>query len=336
MIATASLLLCTLAGATIQNPQSHAGEAKPNLLDTVVAKVGDTTIRLADIKAEVNRIVPLEFFHARLPEEQKKETYQKAFDSLVEKALIQQDARLRGIEIDDDALHEEFHKTLSKAGPQYENISDEQFEDLLQNYRPLVVRRLLIDRNEARFQASLPAVTDEMVRERYEKEKDQLQAPVEARFLHILAKVAPSAGQAEAMAVRQELEKLRVKIEEGAAFEELAKQYSDDIYASQGGDMGFIAKGAFQIGELNDAAFALKDGEVSQVLSSLYGFHLLKRVETKPARLLKFEEAAPRLREALQLEIQEKARKAWIESMKQAIGVEILVQLDDDLVQAEE
>jgi len=335
MFVAASLLLCTFAGAMDQDSQAP-DTSPPSLLETVVAKVGILEIDLADVKAEVNRIVPLEFFHARLPEDQKEETYRKALDSLIEKGLIQQDAMERGIEIEEQAMRAEFHRTLTKAGAQYADIQEDEFLQLLEQYRPMVERRLLIDRNEARFQETLPKIGEAEVQQRYQELKDDLVSPQEARFLHIMAKVAPSAGQAEAMVVRDELKKLRTRIEQGESFAELAKRFSDDIYSSQGGDMGFIAEGAFQISELNKAAFALKDGEMSEVLTSLYGFHLLRRIETRPARKLSLEEAAPILRATLEEETQFAAREAWISSMKESIGVEILIDLNQNILPSQD
>jgi len=302
-----------------------------DLLATVVAHVGTMDIDLRAVKAEVNRIVPLEFFHARLPENQREETYRKALQSLIEKALMQQDAVARGLRATEDELRAEFHRTLAKAGPQYTDLSEDKFAELLEQYRPMVERRLLIDKNEARFEASVQGVSEQDLQDAYEARKAELFAPQEARFLHILAKVAPSAG-----AVRGEMEKLRQQIVAGESFADLARQYSDDIYGQQGGDMGFIAEGAFQIGELNKAAFALADGETSEVLSSLYGFHLLQRVETKAERPLSYEEAAPMLRQAMALERHDAARTAWIAQMEDAIGVAILFDLNDEILPQED
>ncbi len=323
MLHTSALLILALqTGSAVNEGQEPQA---PPILDQVIAKAGATEINLRDVRAEVNRIVPLTFFHAKLPEEKKLATYREALDNLIEKALIEQDAAIRGIKVSEQELQAEFRKTLKKAGPQYDDIDQAQFLDLLDNYRPKVTRRVLIDKNEARFEKTLKPVTKEMVQAHYEQNKEHMITTEEARFLHILRKVPPSAGGEEGLAIRQDIEGLLEQIRAGADFVELAKEHSEDIYASHGGDMGFLKSGAFQISELNDAAFLLEDGETSGILISLYGFHILRRVESKPQRQLTLEEAEEGLRLEMDYEMRNSARKAWIEQMTGDLGVEELV-----------
>jgi len=334
MLPSALLLLFAVQSAPAPVTQSPETSIPP--LERVVTQVGTVGITLGDVRGEVNRLVPLTFFHTRMPEEKKLATYKKALGNLVESALIHQDALARKIPSTEKEIRAEFRVALTKVGKQYANISDAEFSTLLDTYRVQVVRRLLIDKNEARFEAELPEVSEEAVLKRFEMIKEELITPEEARFLHILCKVPPVVDKAEGIAIRAEIDALRQRLVDGENFEQLAKEYSDDIFASVGGDMGFIQTGAFSIRELNSSAFALKDGETSEVLISLYGFHILRRVETRAPRRLTLEEAQPDIRIGLAMEIRATARIAWLAEISASIGVEELITLDDDQLPATE
>lgn len=325
-----SALLLLLAVQSTPAPAIQSPESVVPPLERVVTQVGVVGITLGDVRAEVNRLVPLTFFHTRMPEEEKLSTYKKALGNLVESALIHQDALARKIPTSEKEIRAEFRNALAKVGNQYANISEAEFAELLETYRVQVVRRLLIEKNKARFAAELPEVTEEAVLKRYEMIKDELMTPEEARFLHILCKVPPVVEKAEGIAIRAEIDALHQRLVDGEDFEKLAKEFSDDIFASVGGDMGFIQTGAFSIRELNSSAFALQDGETSEVLISLYGFHILRRVETRAPRQLSFEEAQPEIRIGLAMEIHAAERVAWLAEIGESIGVEELITLDDD------
>lgn len=328
MLYTALLAILALQGNPAEATQSPEQSVAP--LQRVVTKVGKLDITLGDVRAEVNRLVPMTFFHSNLPEEEKLSTYKTALGNLVEKSLIHQDAIARGMNPTEEQIRAEFHITLQKAGPEYANLPDEKFEELLGVYRPKVIRRLLLDQNEARFVTSIPKIKDDAVKARYEMIQSELFSPEEARFQHILCKVPPSASRQEGAAVRKEIDALHTRLVDGEDFGEVAKEFSDDIFASVGGDMGFVEKGAFSIRELDASAFKLADGEISTVLTSLYGFHILRRLETRPSRQLSFEEVAAGLRTGLEMESKSVAREAWMNEMREKIGVTELIKLEDD------
>ena len=319
--------------SALQNPPAEATSSQDTSIDPlqrVVTIVGSEEIKFLDIRAEVNRLVPLNFYHAKLPEEERVATYRKALKNLVEKSLIYQDAVARGLQITEEDIRTEFRAALDKAGPQYAEISDQEFDELLEEYRPRVARRVLIDRNEERFEASIPVVTEEAMKERFEATRDMWVTPEEARFRHIMVRVEPSASTQEKDSIRQQVEALQKRLLDGEDFAAAAEKYSDDIYATVGGDMGFIVKGAFRLRDVDASAFELQDGEISDVIKSLYGFHIVLRVETNPARPLTFEEAKADLREVLEVETRMVAREAWLESMRNSLGVKELITLEDE------
>ena len=102
-------------------------------------------------------------------------------------------------------------------------------------------------------------------------------------------------------AARRKLEDLLKRIRQGADFAELAKQHSKDDSAAEGGDMGFVVRGQL-VPELDTALFTLKEGEVSEVLESAFGLHLLRAVEKQEDRTKDLSEVRDEIVEALKRE----------------------------------
>ncbi len=83
---------------------------------------------------------------------------------------------------------------------------------------------------------------------------------------------------------KKKAEDILAKIKAGGDFADLAKQYSQDTSASNGGDLGYFSKGKM-VPEFEKAAFALKSGEVSAVVKTVYGYHIIKVVDVKDAEI---------------------------------------------------
>ncbi|MHC4078895.1 MAG: peptidylprolyl isomerase [Planctomycetota bacterium] len=313
---TVSVLLCLPVAA-----QSRPTPTKPQ--QGLVATVGTVRITVADLRAETNRLLPLTFFHSRVKKSEMDRIRAQALEKLVEKALLYQDARQRGITATAEEIRAEFTKALEKAGPRYKNLPDQEKAALLEQYRPLVIRRILLDKNEARFLSSLPPVDETAVRRRYEENKDRLLAPVEAHLQHILIKVAPSASDREIRALQQRIAAARKELQDGQPFAAVAKKYSEDIYTKRGGDLGFVKQGGFLHGPVDVAAFELKEGELSEVISSIYGFHLVRCVKIKPRRTLRLEEVRKVLAAQLQAETREQAREGNLAKLRTRFPVKI-------------
>ena len=106
----------------------------------------------------------------------------------------------------------------------------------------------------------------------------QYTTPAQARASHILFKTE---GKDE-NAVRAQAEEVLKKSKAGADFAELAKQYSeDDSNKDRGGDLDYFGKGRM-VPEFEAAAFALKSGEISELVKTPFGFHIIKMVDNQP------------------------------------------------------
>lgn len=168
--------------------------------------------------------------------------------------------------------------------------------------------RKFYDANQARFQVPEQArleyvmfsaqslgsqgeVTEADLRKWYDEHADLFRSAEERRARHILVQVEQGASAAAKQAARKKVEQLLVTLKaDPEKFAALARTSSDDkMSATQGGDLGFFAKGAM-VKAFEDAAFSLKPNEISGVVESEFGFHIIQVTELKPAKQRSFDE----------------------------------------------
>ena len=136
-------------------------------------------------------------------------------------------------------------------------------------------------------------VSAEDARKYYDEHQSEFGAPEERQAAHILVTATAAAPQAEQDAAKAKAEQLLQQVRlNPAKFAELAKQNSQDPgSAANGGDLGFFGRG-MMVKPFEDATFALKQqGEITELVKSDFGYHIIKLLSVKPARLLPFDEA---------------------------------------------
>src|SRR5262249_36993865 len=132
--------------------------------------------------------------------------------------------------------------------------------------------------------------SDDQLRQYYSANKDYFDR-VEVKVSHIMIRVGPGAMPTERAAAKDKLRALRAEIVAGRLdFAEAAKKHSQCPSAPQGGDLGYILpKGMLTDEAFCKAAFAMKPGELSDVVESAYGVHLIRVTDRKPGMPSTFE-----------------------------------------------
>ena len=184
------------------------------------------------------------------------------------------------------------------------------------------------------------AAPEAELRRYYQASLDQFRMPDRVHVRHILLKTTGLAKE-EVPKVKAKAEDLLKKLKAGADFAELAKANSDDPgSAAKGGDVGWIVKGQ-TVPNFENTAFALKPKELSGVVSTEYGFHILQVLEKEPARVKPFDEVKDQLaqewkKEKLRETVEKLADQAHELAVKNPSGAEqIARQLDIDAVKVE-
>ncbi|MDT3669188.1 MAG: SurA N-terminal domain-containing protein [Aromatoleum sp.] len=143
-------------------------------------------------------------------------------------------------------------------------------------------------------------VSDDEIRKYYEANAARFSQPEERNARHILITVADGASEDEVAKARAKAEGILAQLRENPArFAELAKAESQDPgSAAQGGELGFFGRGAM-VKAFEDAAFALEKGQISDVVRSDFGFHIIQITDIKPATARPIEQVKDEIAEEL-------------------------------------
>ena len=158
------------------------------------------------------------------------------------------------------------------------------------------VKYLLLDREQARQTVAVPQAD---IQRYYNDNSQQYTTPERVRASHILL----NTGGKDEAAVRKQAEELLAKIKAGADFAELAKKYSEDPGSKEkGGDLDFFPRGQM-VPEFEQAAFSLQPGQVSDLVKTQYGFHIIKVVEKQAGSTQTLDQVRAQIQQTLAAQI---------------------------------
>ncbi|HEX9802120.1 MAG TPA: SurA N-terminal domain-containing protein, partial [Gammaproteobacteria bacterium] len=185
-------------------------------------------------------------------------------------------------------------------------ISEDEIADYYQQQAQEFMQpeRVKVDYLELNIDDLAKAITvdETAMRERYEARRINYASDEQRQASHILVQVPASAGDEQVNAQQSKAEAILARIRQGEAFADLAKAESDDPgSAGQGGDLGFFGRGVMDPA-FEEAAFALKKGEVSELVRSSFGFHIIKLTDVRGGEVKPFEEVRAELQKEIQLE----------------------------------
>lgn len=166
-------------------------------------------------------------------------------------------------------------------------------------------------------------VSEAEIKKFYDDNRKNFNVPEQVRTSHILIGVDPKAGAEAKQAARDKAEKLRAELVKGADFATLARENSTCPSSKQGGDLGFFGKGRMDP-SFEKAAFALKEGELSPVVETRFGYHVIKLVERKKAEEVTFAAAKEKIETYLKSMKTKTAVEAFIGTARSNAKIEML------------
>jgi peptidyl-prolyl cis-trans isomerase C len=148
--------------------------------------------------------------------------------------------------------------------------------------------------------------------------------PEQIRARHVLIKIDPGADQGTTVAARQEIEEILAEAKLNADFAGLARTHSQGPSAPRGGDLGFLPRGRL-VKPFEDAAFALKPGEISDIVRTRYGFHIIKLEARRARQVVPEAQAAPSIREHLLSSKVQDAVEERVNDLREQGSVAVLI-----------
>ena len=168
-------------------------------------------------------------------------------------------------------------------------------------------------------------MTPEEVRSFYDKNPDQFRQPETVRASHILIRVAPGASDEVKKQKRAQIDAARALVKSGEKFADVARKVSEDPgSAANGGDLDFFPRGAM-VPEFDTVAFSLKTNELSDVITTQFGYHILLVTDRKPTQMIPFDEVKDRLGELLKQRKGNDVVRDHVAELRKTAKVEILL-----------
>ncbi len=172
------------------------------------------------------------------------------------------------------------------------------FKENQEKYRlPKQIKASFIEIDPKTFKDKVE-IEEKEVEGYYEYNLERYSEPNQIRARHILFKVKENASDQEAEEARKKAEPVLEMAKKGEDFAELAVKYSEGPTKDKGGDLGFFEKGKM-VPAFEEAAFALKEGEISDIVRTPFGYHIIKVEEIKEARTKPIEEVREEIVEAI-------------------------------------
>jgi peptidyl-prolyl cis-trans isomerase C len=292
----------------------------------IVAVVNGAEIPVEDFYSELNR-VQRAFVETGKPltSAQLVRLRTEVAEGLVRRELLYQESKKK-VQVSEAEINEE----LKKLKGQYASETDFNNALNIMKITPASLR-VQVDRGlamqkliETQF-ASKATVSDQEIRSYYDRAKDSFRQPEQVRASHILIKVDPQWDAAKKAEARKKLAGVKSKVDQKQDFATLAKANSEDAAnASKGGDLGYIRMGQV-LKPFEDALFVLKVGEVSDIVETPLGYHLIRATERKPETVIPFENLKDQLRVALKQEKGQQEAIVYVGKVRDTAKVDIFL-----------
>jgi peptidyl-prolyl cis-trans isomerase C len=212
-------------------------------------------------------------------------------DMMVEEQLLRQKMEAKGVEVSEDDIDSRITEMAEQRGVALEDVEGElaksgmTMEGLRRQLKMGLGVQKLVD-----FEMGAEGqISDEEARKYYDENTKRFSNPDQVKASHILVKTEglDEVGKEEA---KKKIEDLLKQVREGGDFAEVAKANSDCPSGKRGGDLGFFARERM-VKEFSDAAFSMQEGEISDIVETKFGYHIIKVTGMKEAATTSYEEA---------------------------------------------
>ncbi|NTW99674.1 MAG: peptidylprolyl isomerase [Geobacteraceae bacterium] len=322
----AALMSCgnLVAAAEPESKKESVAAAAPSAVASIkvaVARVNGTDIYAVDLR----RAKKVLLRGQNVPAEQQAAVDRQAVEQLISAELLYQASakqEIKDLDTQIDAKMAQGKARFKDEKDFLKAINDMEMDE--KDLREYTRRELLISRFVDTTFASKTVVSEAEIRSFYDKNLDKFKRDETVKASHILIGVDSTASADDKKKAREKAEKLRKELAGGADFAALAKGNSTCPSSQQGGDLGFFVKGQM-VPPFEKAAFALKPGEISDVVETQFGYHIIKLTERKPAETAEFKDVKAKIEEYLKGQKVNEAVQKYIADTKKTAKIEILL-----------
>ena len=295
-------------------------------MDRVVAVVNQEIITLSDLdKWKGPLLTDIQAEDRLEKKERTQEVLRKILDRLVEEKLIDQEVKKSGLKVS----AKEMDGTIEEIKRRNNNMTQENFEQALakeglnlETFRKQLEKQLLRTRLINLSLKIEPKVGEKELKDFYQKNIDRYRGVETYRPGHILFYVPKETAPEEVQEIRKKCQKVLEKIKKGEDFGEMAILYSEDASAKDRGDLGNFKRGEL-LPAFEKEALRLKIGEISGIVRTEFGFHIIRLLGRSGGEPPLFEEIKEKVRADYLESEMEKAYRQFLTTLREKSVIEI-------------
>ena len=301
-------------------------ETDAKIVEKIVAIVNGEIITLSELRAiSVPYLEKMKLkFSLKSDEEQIKEIERRILNQLIDEKLVNQEADSLEIKVDDKEVDIAVRDIISKNNmtkDQFVQVLLEEglsFEDYRKQLKDQMKKMRLLDQEiKSKIQ-----ITEKEIEKYYKEHIDDYNTPPEVSIQQILLIIPSEASEQEIKQIREKADGIVQKIREGEDFTDMVKLYSQDATADVGGVMGAFRQGEL-LPALNKVAFSLDVGDVSPVIETPRGFHIIRVLDKRERQKMTKEERWNEIENVLYNQKYEDVFKQWIRKVREKSYVHI-------------
>lgn len=318
-------------GCSKEQAEKEAEPARKLDADQVAITVNGEEITDQELVQEVSRLMQMQARRLR-PEDvepMRRALRKDAAINAVNRLLLKAEVAKKGIKAADDKVEERLQEIRESFG------SDEVYESRLDRigmtedeFRGEIAVGLGVEELIEIQTAHIDEPGEKELKDYYEKNIDRYTEQELIRASHILIAFNPTDDDKVREEKRARAGEILEQARGGANFAQLAVQNSDCPSKSQGGDLNFFRRGQM-VKEFETAAFALDVGEISDIVETKFGYHIIKKTDHKDERVIPFDEARERVKTDYENEMKQQVIDEYLEHLRAAADI---VYLDSTLV----
>jgi len=313
----ASFILSLLLPLVFGSLSVHA-----RVLDKVAAKVNSEIITLSAIE-ERAELLRQKYVGAPISISEQ-DLLKDALNMIIEERLQIQEGKKFGFIVDEYAIDAAVEDIKKKN-----NLADGQLQEMLkregrtlESYKNHIRDQILVSKITQFEIGNRVKVSEKSIIKYYKKNQKEFWEEGKVRTRHILFISERGSSENQRRAKLRQAKKVLSEIRKGSDFSKLAIKYSEDVSASSGGDVGFVKRGKM-VREFEEAVFSLKPGQISDIVETEYGYHIIKVDEVLPGKTLTLKDVKNRIHKILSMQKQKQVYDDWINELKKSAFIEV-------------
>ncbi|NIM03874.1 hypothetical protein GTN66_07005 [bacterium] len=249
-----------------------------------------------------------------------KELKDKILEQMIDEKILIQEAKRKKVKVNSKEIQDGIGEIRKRFGTEEEYNQELVRQGLSEGkFREQVKEQLMVIKLiDQEIKAKVVSPTDSEIENFYKQNESEMVEPEQVRARHILIKVDENTDKKKAL---KRIRDILREVKKGeTSFAELAKKYSEGPSAPRGGDLGFFIRGQM-VRKFEEAAFALKVGEISDVVETEYGYHIIQCIEKKASEKKSLEEVRDYLRNFIFQKRMEEQYEKWLRTLRDKASI---------------